>query len=66
MEVPIRKYLPHEVPLWIDPGKEIYFTTICAEPRGKNHLARSEIADRLCETFVYAIGSVSGSFTLAY
>jgi putative transposase len=53
MKSPIRKHLPHEVPLWIDPGKEIYFITVCGEPRGMNQFARSEIADRILETFVY-------------
>lgn len=32
MDVPKRKTLPHDVPLWVDPGKEIYFITInCRE-----------------------------------
>ena len=46
----MRKHLPHEVPLWIDPSKEVYFITIGAEPRGKNQLARPEVAPLLFET----------------
>ena len=53
MKCPIRQHLPHEVPLWIDPAKEIYFITISAEPRGNNHLARSDIAERIFETLIY-------------
>jgi len=53
MQGPIRKHLPHEMPLWIDPGKEIYFITICGEPRGKNQLACSELAERIFDTFVH-------------
>jgi REP element-mobilizing transposase RayT len=57
MKSPIRKHLPHEVPLWIDLGKEVYFITVCGEPRGANQFARSEIADRIFETFVYRNGA---------
>jgi REP element-mobilizing transposase RayT len=32
MDVPKRKSLPHDVPLWVDPQQEIYFITInCRE-----------------------------------
>ena len=32
MDVPKRKTLPHDVPLWVDPQQEIYFVTInCRE-----------------------------------
>ena len=32
MEISRRKTLPHEIPSWVDPQKEIYFVTInCAE-----------------------------------
>jgi putative transposase len=53
MTMPVRKRLPHEVPLWIDPAKEIYFITICAASRGKNQFARTDIAERLFETFIH-------------
>jgi putative transposase len=42
--------LPHEVPLWVDPSKEIYFITIGCQRRGQNQLARAEIAEPLFET----------------
>ncbi|HZS19181.1 MAG TPA: hypothetical protein VFA51_14730 [Candidatus Udaeobacter sp.] len=48
-----RKHLPHEIPLWIDPGKEIYFLTICGKPRGENQLAHCDIADQVFESFIH-------------
>jgi putative transposase len=45
-----RKRLPHEIPLWVDPHKEIYFITTNCQPRYKNQLARPEIAQRIFET----------------
>ena len=50
---PIRKRLPHEVPLWIDARKEDYFITVCCEERGQNQLANSKIGFRLLETVMY-------------
>ena len=50
MEVPRRKSLPHEVPSWVDPQKEIYFITINCQERIKNQLARADISKRLFET----------------
>ena len=50
MEVPRRKALPHEIPLWVDPQKEIYFITINCEDRSRNQLALSDVAERLFET----------------
>ena len=48
--IPPRKGLPHEVPLWVDPTKEVYFITICCEFRGQNQLARPDTAKALFET----------------
>jgi len=45
-----RKYLPHEIPLWVDPHKETYFISINCEERGRNQLALPNIAKRLFET----------------
>jgi putative transposase len=45
-----RKRLPHDLPLWIDPSKEIYYVTVCCQPRWQNHLAYPEIAKRIFET----------------
>ena len=46
----IRKRLPHDVPLWIDPSKEYYFITACCAERGGNRLALARVADLLLET----------------
>ncbi len=50
MKPPQRKYLPHEIPLWVDPQKEIYFVSINCQQRGHNQLALPEVAERLFET----------------
>ena len=50
MEVPKRKALPHDVPLWIQPDRETYFITINCQQRGVNQLALPEIAAPLFET----------------
>ena len=39
MEIPRRKTLPHEIPSWVDPQKEIYFISINCEERFRNQLA---------------------------
>ncbi len=49
-KLPIRKRLPHDVPLWIDPAKECYFITICCKMRGRNQLALPDVANALLET----------------
>ncbi|MFN2509440.1 MAG: transposase [Chthoniobacterales bacterium] len=48
--VPPRKTLPHDIPSWVDPTKEIYFITICCRKRGVNQLALSAIAGPLIDT----------------
>jgi putative transposase len=45
-----RRRLPHEIPLWVDPSKEVYFITINCEERGRNQLAREDIAGPLFNT----------------
>jgi REP element-mobilizing transposase RayT len=50
MQVPRRESLPHEVPLWVDPQKEIYFITINCAVRGSNQLALPQVAHPLFET----------------
>ena len=42
--------LPHDIPLWVDPSKEIYFITINSQPRGLNQLALPPVAKALFET----------------
>ncbi len=50
MDIPERKTLPHDGPLWIDPRKEIYFISVNCEVRGKNQLALPNVAKILFET----------------
>ena len=48
-----RKYLPHEIPSWVDPNKETYFISINCEERGRNQLAIPNVAEQLFETVRY-------------
>ncbi len=50
MEAPKRKKLPHEIPLWVDPNREVYFITINCRERGANQLDKPEVAEALFET----------------
>jgi putative transposase len=50
MEIPRRKTLPHEIPSWVDPQKEIYFITINCEERFRNQLALPAVSKQLFET----------------
>jgi REP element-mobilizing transposase RayT len=50
MEVPSRKSLPHEVPLWVDPQNSTYFITINSRQRGTNQLAIPAIANPLLDS----------------
>jgi len=50
MRVPRRKTLPHEIPSWVDPQKEIYFITIVCQVRSQNQLALEPVATALFET----------------
>lgn len=50
MDLPRRKSLPHQVPLWIDPLKEVYFLTCNCQPKGTNHLAKTGIAGPLLDS----------------
>ena len=50
MEIPRRKTLPHEIPSWVDPQKEIYFISINCEERFRNQLALPDVSGRLFET----------------
>jgi putative transposase len=49
-KLPIRKQLPHDFPLWVDPYKADFFITICWKQRGRNQLALPSVADELFET----------------
>ena len=48
--LPIRKRLPHDVPLWVDPSKAHYFVTVCCKQRGKNQLSQPALANAILET----------------
>ena len=50
LNAPQRKSLPHDVPLWVNPHREIYFITINCQERGGNQLAAPEISERLFAT----------------
>src|SRR5438034_6540467 len=50
MPIRRRKSLPHEIPSWVDPQKEIYFISINCEERFKNQLALPDVSKRLFET----------------
>ena|SRR5215218_4805914 len=50
MPLPQRLSLPHGVPYWVDPQKEIYFITINCAVRGANQLALPQIAQSIFET----------------
>ena len=50
MHMPHRKTLPHEVPLWVDPQKVVYFITINCAARESNQLALPQLAELLFET----------------
>ena len=45
-----RKHLPHEIPPWVDPHKEIYFITINCRERNRNQLTLPDVAEKLFET----------------
>ena len=44
------KNLPHTPPTWVDPSREIWFITICCEPRGHNQLATPNVGPGLLES----------------
>jgi REP element-mobilizing transposase RayT len=46
----LRKRLPHEIPLWVNPHREIYFITINCRERFRNQLALPDTAAQLFET----------------
>ena len=50
MKVRIRKRLPHDIPLWLDPSKARYFITVSCKQRDENQLARSTVANNIFET----------------
>jgi REP element-mobilizing transposase RayT len=45
-----RHSLPHDVPLWVDPQKEVYFITVSCQHRGRIQLTLPELAGPLLDT----------------
>ena len=50
MDRPVRKYLPHDIPPWVDTAKEIYFLTVNCHQRGVNQLATDALAPAILDT----------------
>jgi len=53
MSLPERKHLPHDIPLWVDPNREIYYLTVNCHVRGQNQLAHVAVAQALFETVAF-------------
>jgi REP element-mobilizing transposase RayT len=53
MTLPERKHLPHDVPLWVDPQKEVYFLTINCRQKNREQLTLPTIALGLLETVAF-------------
>ncbi len=47
---PSTKRLPHEIPAWVDPHRQIYFITINCRERFRNQLANPSVSEPLFET----------------
>ncbi len=47
--LPQRKCLPHSIPSWVD-GPSVFFITVCAYPRGHNHLCHDDVATSLWDS----------------
>jgi len=50
VKVPRRATLPHAVPFWIDPTREIYFITVNCAERWTNQLTLPRVSNALFET----------------
>jgi putative transposase len=53
VNLPERKRLPHDVPLFVDLRREIYFITIGCAERNRNELAVPKVAAALYHSIVY-------------
>ena len=51
--LPIRKYLPHDVPIWIDPTQEAFFLTINGKTRNVNQFANPKSWDAILESIAF-------------
>jgi len=45
-----RQSLPHKVPLWVNPAKEVYFITIVCKHGDQTQLTRTEVAGPLLDS----------------
>lgn len=50
LPVPPRKTLPHHLPSFVDPAKEIFFITVCCQLCGRNQLAIPVVGPPLIAT----------------
>jgi len=53
MNLPERKRLPHDIPLFVNVSREVYFMTICCEERRRNQLAIPSQAASLLQSIVH-------------
>ena len=53
MNLPQRRRLPHDIPLFVDVSQEVYFITVCCEERRRNQLAVPSQADSLLQSIVH-------------
>jgi putative transposase len=51
-----RQTLPHDIPLWVTPEREIYFITINCAERGTDQLTRPEVAGELFASIRFRTG----------
>ncbi len=56
MDLPERRGLPHDVPLWVDPQKEVYYLTINCDQRRTNQLATPQVGEGLLDSVLYRQG----------
>jgi REP element-mobilizing transposase RayT len=50
-----RKSLPHEVPLWVDAGRSVFFVTCCAEDRTAKPFSCTETARGLLDSISHRV-----------
>jgi putative transposase len=53
MNLPQRKRLPHDIPLFVNVSNEVYFVTVCCVERGRNQLAIPSRAASLLQSIVH-------------
>jgi putative transposase len=53
MNLPQRKRLPHDIPLFVDVSQEIFFITVCCSERKRNQLAVPPVAQALLDSILH-------------